>query len=60
MTGEILRAPAAGETCIITSWPITREGRKETAGVALHSADGQLLARAHQVWIVMSPPAQLV
>jgi len=59
MTGEVLRRPAAGETCIITSWPIAREGRKETAGVALHSPSGELLARAHQVWIVMSPPLQV-
>ncbi len=56
MTGDVLRRPAVDETCIITSWPIVREGRKETAGVALHSSSGELLARAHQVWIVMSPP----
>ena len=60
MTGEVLRRPRAGETCIVQAWPIAREGRKETAGVALHAADGELLARAHQVWIVMSPPAQAV
>lgn len=58
MTGEVLRRPKAGETCIVTAWPLAREGRKETAGVALHGADGELLARAHQVWIVMSPPPQ--
>ena len=58
MTGEVLRRPKAGETCIVTAWPLEREGRKETAGVALHTAEGELLARGHQVWIVMSPPAQ--
>ncbi|HEX5379712.1 MAG TPA: hypothetical protein VFW47_14140 [Phenylobacterium sp.] len=58
MTGEVVRRPAAGETCIVTAWPIAREGRKETAGVALHTADGELLARAHQVWIMMGPPPQ--
>lgn len=58
MTCEVLRRPAVGETCIITAWPIAREGRKETAGVALHTPSGELLARAHQVWIVMSPPPQ--
>jgi len=56
MTGDVLRQPKAGETCIITAWPLTRDGRKETSGVALHSADGELLAFAHQVWIVMSFP----
>jgi hypothetical protein len=57
MTGEVLRHPKAGETCIVTAWPLIREGRKETAGVALFSTDGELLARGHQVWI-MGVPSQ--
>lgn len=56
MTGEVLRHPRAGEPCIVTAWPLERSGRKETAGVALFSAGGELLARAHQVWIVMNAP----
>ena len=56
MTGEVIRRPRAGEDCIVTAWPLTREGRKETAGVALFAADGELLARAHQVWIMSVPP----
>jgi hypothetical protein len=55
MTGEVLRRPEAGEECIVVAWPRTRDGRKETAGVALYSAAGELMARAHQVWIVMGP-----
>jgi hypothetical protein len=55
MTGEVLRRPEAGEECIVVAWPLTRDGRKETAGVALYSAAGELMARAHQVWIVMGP-----
>jgi hypothetical protein len=60
MTGEVLRRPRAGEETIVLAWPLARDGRKETAGVALYSAQGELLARAHQVWIVMGPrpPAQ--
>jgi hypothetical protein len=58
MTGEVLRRPKVGEPCIVTAWPLVRDGRKETAGVALFSADGELLARAHQVWIVMGWPPQ--
>jgi hypothetical protein len=58
MTGEVIRRPKAGETCIVLAWPIVREGRKETAGVALYSAEGELLARGHQVWITMGPPPQ--
>ncbi len=55
MTGEVLRRPKAGEGCVIMAWPLVRDGRKETAGVALFSAAGELMARAHQVWIVMGP-----
>lgn len=56
MTGEVLKAPKAGEECILVAWPLAKEGRKEFAGVALYSADGELMARAHQVWIVLGPP----
>jgi hypothetical protein len=56
MTGEVLRRPRAGEDTIVTAWPLVREGRKETAGVALFSAGGELLARGHQVWIMSVPP----
>jgi hypothetical protein len=55
MTGEVLRRPMAGEACIVLAWTLDRQGRKETAGVALYSAAGELMARAHQVWIVMGP-----
>jgi hypothetical protein len=55
MTAEVIRRPEAGEACIVVAWPLAREGRKETAGVALYSAAGELMARAHQVWIVMGP-----
>ena len=55
MTGEVIRRPEPGEACIVLAWPLVRDGRKETAGVALFSAAGELMARAHQVWIVMGP-----
>lgn len=55
MTGEVIRRPKAGEDCIVLAWPLVRDGRKETAGVALFSAGGELLARGLQVWIVMGP-----
>jgi hypothetical protein len=57
MTGEVLRRPPATEETIVVAWPLgEREGRKESAGVALFAMNGELLARAHQVWIVMGPP----
>jgi len=55
MTAEVLRRPPAGHEYIVMAWPLEREGRKETAGVALFTLDGELLARAHQVWIMMGP-----
>ncbi len=60
MTCEILKRPRAGEESIVMAWPLEREGRKETAGVALFAMNGELLARAHQVWITMGasfPPS---
>ncbi|MFN4177464.1 PaaI family thioesterase [Phenylobacterium sp.] len=56
MTGEILRRPNAGEECVLVAWPIARDGRKEIAGVAMYDLDNRLMARAHQVWIVIGPP----
>jgi hypothetical protein len=55
MTGEVLTPPHAGEDYVVLAWPIERDGRKETAGVALIDASGRILARAHQVWIMMPP-----
>lgn len=55
MTGEVLLPPRAGDDYIVVAWPIEREGRKETAGVALVDPAGRVMARAHQVWIVMPP-----
>ena len=54
MTAEILRRPRCGEETIVVAWPLERSGRKETAGVALYSAEGELLAQAYQVWITMA------
>jgi hypothetical protein len=55
MTGEVVRRPKAGEETVVVAWPLERQGRKELAGVALFNARGELMARAHQVWIVMGP-----
>ncbi len=55
MTGEVLRRPAAGETTIVVAWPIEQSGRKRLSGTALYSADGELMARSHQIWIGRGP-----
>lgn len=57
MTGEVLRLPKAGETTIVTAWPIENSGRKFTAGVALFDANGALMARGEQIWIGRPRPA---
>ena len=60
MTCEIRKRPRAGEEAIVMAWPLARAGRKETAGVALFAMNGELMARAHQVWITLAaefPPS---
>jgi hypothetical protein len=52
MTARVDRMPAAGERCVVASWPLGEEGRKLYAGTALFAADGELLALARQTWIV--------
>jgi hypothetical protein len=58
MTGEVIRRPPVGQDYIVMAWPLERQGRKETSGVALFTPDGELLARGHQVWIMGVPPVQ--
>lgn len=54
LTGRItLALPGevrAGETYIVTGWPLEREGRKLHAGTALHDAEGSLVAWSRQLW----------
>jgi hypothetical protein len=40
-----------GQRTVVTSWPIAHEGRRHTAGTAIHTAEGQLVALARAVWI---------
>jgi hypothetical protein len=51
ITAEVARRPAAGEPCIVAAWPLEASGRKTISGTALFSAEGELLARSHQIWI---------
>lgn len=51
MTARVDRLPAVGEQCVVASWPLGEDGRKLYAGTAVYTADGELLARARQVWI---------
>jgi hypothetical protein len=58
MTCEVLRRPAVGETTIVVAWPIERSGRKLISGTALFSAEGEPMARSHQIWIGRAPVAE--
>lgn len=40
-----------GEPAVISAWPIGREGRRRTAGTAIHTPAGQLVAVARATWI---------
>jgi hypothetical protein len=55
MTGEVAKTVRAGEPYVVLAWTLEREGRKETAGVALFDSAGDCVARARQVWITMGP-----
>jgi hypothetical protein len=53
MTADIARRPAPGEACVALGWRLGVEGRKVFAGSALYSADGELLGRSRQTWILL-------
>ena len=40
-----------GQPAIVSAWPIAREGRRRTAGSAIHDSAGELVAIARAVWI---------
>jgi hypothetical protein len=51
LTVRTLATVNPGEPCVITGWPIGRDGRKVIAGSAVFTADGALAARAQATWI---------
>ncbi len=55
MSGEVLKAPKAGETYVVMAWALESEGRKFFAGVALYDAEGEIVARSGQIWIGRPP-----
>ena len=42
---------SVGQPTVVTSWPIAQEGRRHTAGTAIHTTEGRLIAKARAVWI---------
>jgi hypothetical protein len=54
MTAELLGDIGEGDRSIVMGYSLGREGRKLFAGTAVFGANGELKARARQVWIVLS------
>jgi hypothetical protein len=48
---EVLGDVRTGEPVVVTAWPIEQDGRKHTTGAAIHSPDGELLARGESLLI---------
>jgi hypothetical protein len=53
MTATLAAVPEVGDECQLIAWPVGRDGRKLTAGSALLSSDGQVLAVATAVWLTV-------
>ncbi|MGI8632045.1 MAG: hypothetical protein ACR2NA_05785 [Solirubrobacterales bacterium] len=51
MQAEIAGAPVPGGQHVVVAWPIERNGRKLTAGSAVYSPDGSVLAAARVLLI---------
>ncbi len=56
MACEIRDRPQRGDTCIVASWPGATEGRKHFATTALFNQNGDLMAKARQIWISIPDP----
>jgi hypothetical protein len=50
-TGRLDAPVPGGEELVVIAWPIEADGRKHHAGVAIHSAGGEVLARAQALLI---------
>jgi acyl-coenzyme A thioesterase PaaI-like protein len=55
LTACIDARPPAGEACVVMGRVLAEDGRKTTTATTLYDADGRILARALQVWIMVDP-----
>ena len=53
---HIDRVVRIGERCIVTAWPIARDGRKHKAGTALFDEEGELCAVGVATWVELRKP----
>jgi hypothetical protein len=54
MTARIDGRPRPGDRCVVTAWPIGRDGRKLFASSALLGSEGEVLAVAQAIWLVVN------
>jgi hypothetical protein len=55
LSAELLEPVSAGTGHVVTAWPISREGRKHTAGSAIFTDHGELAAVAEALMIELKP-----
>jgi hypothetical protein len=53
MSARVDARPRAGDRCVLTAWPIGRDGRKLFAGSALLGPEGEVLAVAQATWLIV-------
>ena len=51
LTASIQGTVRVGQAVVVSSWPIAHEGRRRTAGSAIHTSEGAPVAIARAVWI---------
>lgn len=50
MQAQVLAPVRVGERYVVMGWPLGRDGRKQFAGTAVFTHDGELVAKARAVW----------
>ena len=59
LAATVRACPKPGERCVLTAWPIGRDGRKLHAGSALLAESGEVIALARATWIAVERAVQL-
>jgi hypothetical protein len=59
MRARIEKRPRPGDPCIVVAWPTGRDGRKLFASSALLSSNGEFLAVAQAIWLLVDRRTQL-
>jgi hypothetical protein len=53
MTARLAARPRTGTEYRVVAWPVGRDGRKLTAGSAVLGPDGEVVAAARSLWIIV-------